>query len=626
MNPHRLWPVVLVLALLLGGVARLEWVASHHDPTFVEIVVSNAGVADEETAETVSDQSWQASPPTSPDHARARQLVRRGELDTAIEIYRELVGDEGAPVPMLTEFAYALRQAQRCDEAEAAVDQAVVDAPDDGSVQLSRALVLRCLNRRGEAEEAFERAMALRPNHSPTRLAYAEFLQRDGQHQRAIRVLTPASETGSNDERARALARLGRCLFDVGDRTAGRVVLEEAVERAPQAINIWVDVARAYLTSDETADLEAALSHATLATRLAPDVAEPYSIAARALEKLDRPLEAIDQYRVAAQLDESYEYVRTRLVRLGLAEDEPSLARRAARELLEIDDTRSEYHFLMGLATSRGGDAEEARESYLRAMEVRGGQHAEAAYNLGILERDLGNLEASKAAYLAAIDARPEDEEAWKKRGLVHHDLGEFGEAEVAFREAAARRPSYSSAWINLGRTYAAQNDYVRAAEALERALAISPWNRTARLRLAVAYRRTERLDEAVAAYRALVRDEPRYVGAWYNLGIAVTATGDTDAALEAYTTAIEIDPNHAGSLKNLGLLEAQLGNGADAWVHLNDALDHEPGDPELRLAIAGLAIDRNDGERCLRETENVLAQVPDLPEALAIRARCPAP
>ncbi len=621
-HAHRLWPVVTVLCLSLAGVGLLEWFAAHREPSWDVVVVADSAGAEVET-DDVTVESWQATEPIDAEHARARQLLRRDELSAAIEIYAALVAAEDTQAPLLAEYAYALRRGHRCRDAAPIVERALALAPNDGAVALSAALTWRCVGDEARALEAFARAVELRPNHSLTRLAYGEFLFDRGEYDAAVEILTPASTAGSNEERARALAALGRTYFARGERAEAREAFDQAIERAPAMVAVWMAASRTWLQSDNPADHQRALEHALQASRLAPQLAPPFSALGRAYEKLGMRLDAIDAYRRAARLDENYEYVRTRLVRLGLEEEEFALARRAAEGLLAIDPERAEYHFLSGLAAARGDDVEAARASYARAINLRAGDYAEAWYNLGILERDAGELEVARDAYQQAIAARPEYEEALNNLGLVLHDLGEYGAAESAFRQAIAIRARYAAAWINLGRTYAEQNNYARAADALERALEITPSSRVVRLRLAVAWRRIGRTADAINLYRSLVEDEPRYVAAWFNLGIALAADGQTDEAIEAYRTALDINPDHRGSLRNLGLLEAREGRNAEAIDHLVEALDRDPSDDDLRLKIAEVAFAAGDAARCLQEVRAVLARDEANPEAQQLLLRC---
>jgi tetratricopeptide (TPR) repeat protein len=624
MKSNRLWPVLTVLAVLLVGTGLLEWAAASWEGHYDQVVVAgNANDDEGESEDGIPEPTWQSTAPMSAEHTRARQLLRRGNVDEALEIYRVLVHADRSPVPLLTEYAYVLRRARRCEEAFPVVQRAFEQAPQDGAVNLAVALTHRCLGNTDEAAAAFERALARRPNHTPTRLAYGGFLRRAGGLERAVEVLEPATRRGSNDERAQALAALGRCLIDLGERNRARQALDEAVERAPADVSIWMSVARSYLRSGDQDDDLRALQSAARASRLAPELATPHSVIGRAYEHLGLRLDAIDSYLRAAELDPRYEYPLRRLVRLGLAEEENAIARRSARGLLRIDADNAEYHFLHGLAASRSADLDAARAAYQRAIEVRDGDYAEAWYNLGLLERQAGQPEAAIRAYERALEARPDYAAAWNNLGLVYYDLERYADAESSFRSAIALRDDYAAAWSNLGRTYSTQDQYDLAADAYEQALRVEPSDRTLRLRLAVAYRRTDRLDESILLYRELVADEPRYVSAWYNLGIALANAGQDFGARQAYLTALGIDPNHRRTLKNLGLLEVRMGLREEARTHLTDALDIDPTDHVVRLRLAQLSLESNDLRRCAREARLVLTQAPDSPDAQSLLGRC---
>ena len=622
MNSNRLWPVLIVFGLLLSGTGLLEWTATHRDGRYDHVAVTAVATHDEDT-DGMSEPTWQGTDPTSAEHARARQLTRRGDIEESLEIYANLVAVADAPVPLLAEYAYVLRQAHRCEDAKAVIERAQESAPDDPAVTLSAALTHRCLGDTEDARAAFERALELRPNHTPTRLVYGEFLRRRDWRERAVEVLEPATNTGTNDERSRALASLGRCLFEQGESVRGRAALNQAIERAPADVTVWLWAARTYVSSDDPNDQVRALDSATRASRLAPELPAPHGALGRAYENLGMRLEAMASYRRAVELDPDYEYALARLVRLGMEEEETALVLRSARSLLRINPDSGRYRFFYGLASARLGDTDEARASYRAAIEAREGQAAEAWYNLGLLERDAGQPEAAIEAYRNAIEVRPDYPAAWNNLGLVYYDLGRYGEAEAAFRAAINLRHGYSAAWTNMGRTFSAQDRYATAAKAYERALVDNPSDRTLRLRLGVAYRRTNRLDQAILLYRELVRDEPRYATAWYNLGIALSSAGRNGEARQAYLSALEIDPNHRQTLKNLGLLETRMGLSGQARKHLNDALDIDPTDYVVRLRLAELSLGTDDRRRCQREARVVLAQSPGNLEAEALLERC---
>lgn len=620
MRSDRLWPILFVLALALSGVAAIEWLAAHPIEQFVTIEVHNTAGANEDSEDS-SATSWQLSRPTDAEHARARQLLLRGDIEEATSHYLLLVAATVPSATMLAEVAYVLRRAGRCRAAVAFLDRALLRAPLDGAIHLADALTHRCLENNDRASASFERALELRPNHSGTRELFSRFLARSEQRERAIDVLEPATRFGSNEDRARALAARGRLLGEIGQYDAARAAVEEAILRAPALVAIWISGARTMLLLESGADHERGLQLALQATRLAPDLFAPHSAAGRAFEKLDRNEEALASYVRAAALDTNARFVRTRIVELGLSLD-PAAAQEAAEQLIARDPD-AELYFLHGLAAARAGDLTTARESYMNTIRERNGVAPEAWFNLGRLEREAGRLEAARQAYTSAIAVRPEYSAAWNNLGLVYFDLHRFDEAETAFRQALDLRPDYSAPWSNLGRMYSTQNNDAEAVTAYEQALALNPDDRVDRLRLAAAYRRTNRLQEAIAAYEALVASEPRYVAAWFNLGIALVAAGRDEDAVQAYVNALAIDPNHQDSLENLGYLQSRLGATTKALLYLTEALDREPSDLSLRLEIARLAAQTGNLARCRNELRAAVAQAPQDQRVVALTDLC---
>lgn len=621
MKPGRLAPILLALVTAMAGVIALEWMGRNVEARDDEIYISHTIAVDgDDGAE--DEQSWQAARPVNDDHARARQLLRRGALDEALPLYAAVVRDHEQPA-LLAEVAYALRRAGRCSDAVLLTSRAVDLAQDDGSIQLAHALTQRCVGNDDATRNAFEAAIRARPHHTLTRMAYGSYLRRRGALDDAVRVLEPAAATGSNDERAQASALLGRCLFERGDAEAAEAALTEAIERAPASVSTWIAVARTYVSSDAPGDLQAAHEHAVRAVRLAPSYAPAYSVLGRALEKLGDELGAIDAYRNAADLDDTYVYVRKRLVRLGLSQEEFALAARAAEELIALDPDAADVHLLQGLAEARRGNAAAARSAYRRAIDVRDGDYAEAWYNLGLLEREAGQTAAAIDAYEAAIAARPDYASAWNNLGLAHGDNGDDASAEAAFREAIRLRPSFGAAWSNLGRLLAARDAYDEALIAYQRAHEADPDNRVTRLRLAVAQRRVGDDASAIATYERLVRDEPRYAAAWYNLGLTLAGVDRIDEARRAFRNALAIDPSHHSARVSLGRLEMDHGDADAALEHLTLALDQDPTDSLVRLRIARLHRRRGAWDDCVHEAEAILGHRPNYRRAITLRDAC---
>jgi tetratricopeptide (TPR) repeat protein len=602
-GPDRLWPVLTVLATLLAGAGALERVGRGRGGESITIAIaagrvdgSNAG--DDDAGEGDDGEIPAASPAVSPSHAQARQQARRGDLAKALELLRGVVNAEPQVAALRSELGYWLLAAGRADEAIEHLARAAQLAPNDASVAYNLGVARRRAKDATGAEREFRRALDVRPAYGPARLALGAGLRRRRAYDESIAVLQPAADSGGNDERADALVALGRSLLAAGQRARAEKAFEDAVSRAPGRVDVRLQIGRAFLTGDRPEDAQRAIDVLTRAVALAPDVARVQSALARALEKRGDDAGAEAAYERAARLDPSYTYPRRRLLRL---------ARLQADRLLADAGDVPEHHFLAALVSARQGRPEDARARYLAAIERAGGNYPEAYFNLGILEKDAGDLAAAIAAYDKAIAQRPDYLAALNNRGVAYAAAGRTGDAEASYRRALAADSGYAAGWRNLGELLIADARYGEAIEALRQAVAARPGYHAAKLELGIAYARAGREGDALSTFDALTAEQPRYQAAWFNLATALVAAGRADAARAAYTKSLALDHGHAPSLRGLADLEARGGNAGEAQRLYTEVIEREPADQAARLALADLLRSAGDFPGCLAQARAVL-------------------
>lgn len=605
MMHSRLWPLVSALAVLLVGAISVEIAANDHRAQVYEIDVSQ----NSDDAETEEEELWFAAKPLNESHAAARRWAQRGEYDRALEVLKQLTLEEPDNETVLAEYGHWLRRAGQHDAALDVLQSALDRSPNGATLHLDMAQVLKSLGQPEAALEHFEKALALRPQHTPTRIEIGDMLRMRGRLEEAVEVLKPATRQGSNEERARALAAIGKAYFSVGNRESAVKALEEAVERAPASAQIWTRVADALVLSADPNDLKSAIQHALRASTLAPNSSFARRVLARAYDRSNMPVEAIRAYREAVALDPEDTYARRFLIRAALDREDYSLARRHSEALLRMEPKWRESHFLAGLVEFRAGAYPKAHAHYLDALRNSKTPYAEAWYNLGLLARRTGKPQEAVAAYTKALQARPAYLAAWNNLGLVYMDTGDYAKAEASFRKAIELDPSYIGAWTNLGDGFSRQERYTDAIRAYQTSLSLAPNRVASRLKLAIVLRKIGQIEKAIEVYERLVADEPRYVRAWYNLGVALAASNRFDESERAYRTALSIDPNHFRSLKNLGLLEARRGKWVVAEPRLTEALERKPDDIELRTRLAELLLEHGDIQACRYQASLVLKQ-----------------
>ena len=245
-----------------------------------------------------------------------------------------------------------LRELDRFDEALAAFDRALALSPDHAEALYGRGIALRELGRPQEALAAFDRAIALRWRHPP-----------------------------SHYDRAVALRDLGQ--------------LEEALVAYDQAIAFNRDYAEAYNNRGnvliELKHYDQALRSFDRAIAIRPDYAEAWSNRSIALKALLRPEEALDSSLKALALRPDY----------------------------------ADGHNNHGSALYEFQRLDEALASFDRAIALKP-DLVEAHTNRGVLLHQLRRFEEANESFDRALMLRPDDAEAHFNQAMSRLALGDY--------------------------------------------------------------------------------------------------------------------------------------------------------------------------------------------------------
>ena len=185
----------------------------------------------------------------------------------------------------------------------------------------------------------------------------------------------------------------------------------------------------------------------------------------------------------------------------------------------------------------------------------------------------------------------PKEEQTWYNLGVLQRERGELAEAERSLREAVRLRPGYVEAWSNLGAVYLQANRRAEAIDALLEAVRIAPDDASVRFTLGALYENMGRSAEAIEAYREAVRLKPDFAAAWNNLGIAYKNAGRIPEATAALRQAALLRAGDPTSWYNLGILSITAGDVAGAIEAFREATrvapDHAPAWYQLGRAYA---------------------------------------
>ncbi|MGE5849462.1 MAG: tetratricopeptide repeat protein [Candidatus Methylomirabilota bacterium] len=241
-----------------------------------------------------------------------------------------------------------------------------------------------------------------------------------------------------------------------------------------------------------------------------------------------------------------------------------------------------------GTEFGRAGDTEQAA-SLLQQATLLDPDLADAHFNLAIVERRRGRMDAAIGSMRRVIELHPEDFEAHMRLGSWLAEQGSHAEATQMYERAAALQMDSREAWLRLAQSYEAAGRAKAAVGAYRRVMGLlskdDPALSAALFRVAM---QAGDGPMAVEAARKLLASRPGHEG-FIALGEALLLNGEADAAIVEYQKAVALAPASAVAHVALGSAFARLGRAEAAVEHFLRAVELEPGNPTHYRRLARL-------------------------------------
>lgn len=292
---------------------------------------------------------------------------------------------------------------------------------------------------------------------------------------------------------------------------------------------------------------------------------------------------------------------------LGLVYEANEMWDRAAQcfaDAARLDPSDPGWHLHLGIVSDERGDVEAARASFERAVEARSDLAAARFRLADALQRE-GRIDDALAHFRAAAELAPESSEAHAGLGAALFEKGELEEARVSLERACALDPDYRTAHYQLGRVLRAlgEND----AAARELALGVDGRKRyvpdplaprrdslrvgySSRVDGAIALVRQGRAAEAVGVLERLLQQRPDDTNVLNNLAAAHMDCGAPARALPLLERARAIDDTAFAVWVNLSSWASRTGKHDEALRHAERAVELA-GDVSATHAARGKAL-----------------------------------
>jgi tetratricopeptide (TPR) repeat protein len=524
--------------------------------------------------------------------------------DRAVETLQKGIAESTDKVNLIHILAQLERARGHTVEADALVEQATREKPDDPAVFLFLANYRASSGDRVGALEAAEKAVSLDPSQSESKLRKAEILvemgyrkEREGGVEEGQKIVSEVLQNEPSSAPALFVdAKIKVTRGELADATAA---LRAALDARPD----WAD-ARYLLgaTLAEQKQYTEARTELARALDLQPGLADANQTLAKVHDRLGEHEYAIEVGRryLTQRPDDIpiHLLVAQNLVALNKLDE-------ALAELSTIPDDKrtAEIEYALGRIYLGKNQGKRAREHLLAAHEELPNQ-SEVLENLLEIDRrdrleaatskDPARIAAAQASYAAslqriksAVEAKPNDARLVQLAGVAAVSENRLDDAEAAFRKAVELDPKDRGAVERLARFYAATNRSNQTIEVYEEAIKVRP-------------------DDAQFHH---------YLGMLYEL------RGNSEQAIERYESAIKIDPNLAEAKNNLAYILAERGTSLDRALDLaQDAKTLLPNNPSVsdtlgwvlfKRGVPGAAISYlKEAEAATNERDASLGQV----------------
>lgn len=318
----------------------------------------------------------------------------KSETSEQVELLLEAVRLDPGYIDANVRLGLALHRLGRSEEAVGYLERAAELRPDVPETFNNLAVIYAQMERRKDALAAFEKALELKPDYPEARLNYGRLLEESNRYDQAEGVYLDLLEEDPDNVKARSSLAL---LYERTGRT------------------------------------ELAVQEFRVLSRTSPDLAEEFFLSrgkearkAREYQKAERFFKrAVD---INPQFAQGYAELGTNSFLAGNFDE----SKKYFLQALALEPQRGEFHHYLGLAQEKQGLRGDARQSFLRSIEVGGplgshlqlariylaeGESAKAADELNlVLAIDSGHAEArdllARAMARSEADQKKDQERA----------------------------------------------------------------------------------------------------------------------------------------------------------------------------------------------------------------------
>jgi len=210
-------------------------------------------------------------------------------------------------------------------------------------------------------------------------------------------------------------------------------------------------------------------------------------------------------------------------------------------------------------------------------------------YDLGIVQKKLGNTDSAITCYQQAIALAPNFAEAYFNLGNTLGESGKLKEAAHNFKQALLIKPNFVHALANLSMALTQLNQLPELATICEQLTKQIPGYFDAHFQLGIIYQKQNKAENAIKHFQKTLEINPQSADSYYWIGVIHNLQGDLNTASNFYNNALRHNPNHINSLSNLCDIYEKLHKLDQAELTAQRTLKLAPNNPTASRVYATL-------------------------------------
>jgi tetratricopeptide (TPR) repeat protein len=231
-------------------------------------------------------------------------------------------------------------------------------------------------------------------------------------------------------------------------------------------------------------------------------------------------------------------------------------AQKEQQRVCELLPTEPVPYFKIGRLLLLQGKAQEARDSFTRALAIRP-NFPQALNELGLLLAHQQKPAEAEQYFTRAVQANPDYAETYINLGFMKQNDGKLNEAMAQYQTAANLEVEGPAAYFSQGVALAVQHRRAEAIEAFRQAAQLRTGFWQATYLMGVELAGQEKVAEAREQFEQTVRLRPDFAKAHMNLGVALAKQAKFDQALAEFRATLQLNPTNKLAQQHIDMIAA---------------------------------------------------------------------